>query len=229
MKLRFVALSAGLTITLAFGVAAAQDKDHGHTHDKPAVDAKDKAPKLPICPVMNQPIDFNVKTMADDGPVYFCCGGCVKKYDGEPEKYAKRLAEQRAALAKLERIQVACPVAGEPIDPKTETKTEDGSVAFCCAGCKGKYEADPAKYQAKLADSHTYQTRCPVSGEKVDIKSYVDMPTGERVYLCCAGCKDKMLSDPAKYAPKLAEQGVNLNLRKIKRMQAEGDKAADRP
>ena len=28
--------------------------------------------KLPFCPVMGESIDFSMKTMTDDGPVYFC-------------------------------------------------------------------------------------------------------------------------------------------------------------
>ncbi|MCA9243384.1 MAG: hypothetical protein KDA32_05480 [Phycisphaerales bacterium] len=227
MSCRIVAASACLACLFAFSVAGAQDKGD-KSHDKHAAE-KAETPKLPICPVMDEPVDFNVKTMTDDGPVYFCCGGCIRKFEKDAAKYEKRVGEQRAALAKLDRVQVVCPVSHEPVDGKTTLKTDKGEIAFCCDSCKGKYEQEPAKYQARLADSYTYQTRCPVSGEKIDGKSFVDMPTGERVYVCCPGCAGKIEKDPEKYASKLAEQGINLNMRKLKRMQAEAEKKAEHP
>jgi YHS domain-containing protein len=89
-------------------------------------------------------------------------------------------------------------------------------VYFCCGDCVPKYKASPAKYRAKLEASYTYQTRCPVSGKKIDPAAYVDLKTGERIYLCCEDCGAKVSKEPEKYAPKLAEQGVNLDLKKLK-------------
>ncbi|MFQ5495237.1 MAG: hypothetical protein ACE5EX_07625, partial [Phycisphaerae bacterium] len=41
-------------------------------------------PKLPNCPIMGESVDFSVSTMTDDGPVYFCCPGCIKKFKKNP-------------------------------------------------------------------------------------------------------------------------------------------------
>ena len=51
------------------------------------------------------------------------------------------------------------------------------------------------------------QTNCPVMGGKIDKRYHVDVQ-GQRVYLCCPGCEEKMKSDPDKYFEKAAAQGV---------------------
>jgi YHS domain-containing protein len=190
-----------------------------------ATGAKEKAqdaqapttrPALPLCPVMGGPVDFSVRTMTDDGPVYFCCPDCIPDFEKTPAKYADMVAAQRQVLKKMERVQVACPVTGNPIDGKTFIMSEGQGVNFCCKNCPAKYEQDPAKYKAKLEASYTYQTRCPVSGEKIDPAAYVDLTTGQRIYLCCKGCGEQLTKDPAKYTASLAEQGIKLDLKKLK-------------
>jgi YHS domain-containing protein len=173
-------------------------------------------PALPLCPVMGEPIDFNVRTMTADGPVYFCCRPCVTKFEKDPAKYADGVAEQRQALKKMEHIQVTCPVTGKPIDGKTFIESDGQKIGFCCKDCVPKYEANPAKYKANLEAAYTYQTRCPVTGEKIDPTVYVDLATGERIYLCCKACGPKLMQDPAKYDPRLEEQGIRLDLNKLK-------------
>lgn len=53
------------------------------------------------------------------------------------------------------------------------------------------------------------QTQCPVMGEKIDKKVYVDYQ-GQRVYFCCPACKDTFLKDPEKYFAKFEKAGVLL-------------------
>ncbi|NUN98045.1 MAG: HEAT repeat domain-containing protein, partial [Candidatus Omnitrophica bacterium] len=44
---------------------------------------------LPTCPVMEgEPIDYTIHVATDEGPVFFCCAGCCKKYSENPAKYA---------------------------------------------------------------------------------------------------------------------------------------------
>ena len=76
-----------------------------------------KVKALPNCPVMGEPIDFTVSTATDDGPVFFCCDGCIKKYNKNPEKYAENTAAQRAALKDRPKIQVACLISKIGVDP----------------------------------------------------------------------------------------------------------------
>jgi YHS domain-containing protein len=74
-----------------------------------------------------------------------------------------------------------------------------------------KYEGDPIKYASALANSYTYQTKCPVMGEDIDPKSFATLANGTKIYFCCKGCDKKLFADPAKYAPKLAAQGITFD------------------
>jgi len=211
-------------------LAPAWGQHHDRQADKPSKPAAEhktdaKSADLPHCPVMDEPVDFNISTMTDDGPVYFCCSMCIEKFKADPDKYAKQVATQRAALAKRERVQVTCPLSGKPIDKKVFTGKGKDRVFFCCTDCKAKYEKEPAKYAAKLAASYTYQTICPVMGNKIDPAVFTDLPTGERIYYCCAGCDKKLREEPEKYAAKLKEQGVPINVAKLKKALAESQKS----
>ncbi len=171
---------------------------------------------LPQCPVMGEDVNLSVSTPTKDGPVYFCCKGCVKKYTANPAKYAKATVAQRIAFAKRKKIQVTCPVTGEPVDAKVFTEYAGSKVLFCCKGCVKKFNADPAKYKSALANSYTYQTLCPVMGETIDPSSFAVMPTGETVYYCCNGCDGKFKKNPEKYTAKLASQGLFIDAAKLK-------------
>jgi YHS domain-containing protein len=175
-----------------------------------------KAATLPNCPVMSdEPIDLSVSTPTDDGPVFFCCPGCIEKYNKDPEKYAKKVAAQRAALKDRPKVQVACPITKKAVDPKVSIEHEGQKVSFCCKGCVSKFQNDPSKYKAGLANSYTYQTKCPVMGGDIDPTASTVLPTGQRIYWCCPSCGEKLMKNPAKYAPMLVAQGININVKKI--------------
>lgn len=205
-----VALLLGLVLTPAL----AQPGDQ----DKPKQEAAKKAEKLelPICPVMDKPIDFGISVMTDDGPVYFCCKACPKKYEADPKKYAEKVAAQRKALAAMPKVQVTCPLSGKPIDKKAFIEKDGKKIYFCCKDCPAAYEKEPAKYAAKLAGSYTYQTKCPVSGEEINPSAFISLEGGAKVYFCCKDCIAKFEKDAAKYAPKLKEQGIGIDPAKIK-------------
>ncbi len=172
--------------------------------------------KLPLCPIMGEAVNFSVSTDTADGPVYFCCAGCLGKVNKDPGKYAKELAAQRVVLAKLDKVQIACPITGEELDPSKQLEHDGEKIAFCCGGCLKKFKKDPAKYKAALAASYTYQTKCPVSGEGIDPSTATVLSTGEIVYFCCGGCAKKFGADPAKYAANMEKQGTPIDAAKIK-------------
>lgn len=69
-----------------------------------------------------------------------------------------------------------------------------------------KMKAELAKLSPEDAESAMKQHFCPVSSEmlgtmgspiKVDVK-------GQQVWICCEGCRDKLLADPDNYLAKLA-------------------------
>lgn len=179
--------------------------------------------ELPSCPIMGEPINLAVSTPTDDGPVYFCCKGCIKKYKADPEKYAVDFAKQRKALAKMPKVQVKCPVTGEPNDPDVYTEHNGQKVSFCCEGCLSKYTADAGKYKANLANSYTFQTRCPVMDEEITPNTFTELPSGETIYYCCKGCSKKMMANPEKYVSKLMKQGYSISVDKFKKAAGHDD------
>jgi YHS domain-containing protein len=222
MKAATLFLTAVLTLAMTPFAMSNDDPAKGHGEGKP--DESKPAP-LPKCPVMDEPVNFLISTMTKDGPVYFCCEMCINKYKKDPEKYAEKVATQRKVLATRDRVQVACPISGESIDTKVFTGEGKDRVYFCCKDCIKKYTENPAKYAEKLATSYTYQTRCPVMGGKIDPTVSAKLPTGERIYYCCRGCDKKVLENPGKYAKKLAEQGIVIDVEKIEKASKEKSKS----
>jgi hypothetical protein len=53
------------------------------------------------------------------------------------------------------------------------------------------------------------QETCPIMGEPINKKFYVDYQ-GKRIYACCGMCPDKIKQDPEKYIKKLASMGEGV-------------------
>ncbi len=198
----------------AFGLAPAmaQHGDHGADHGDHQHAEKTSAPaSLPKCPVMDEPINLAVSVATDDGPVFFCCKGCISKYKGKPAKYAAKVAAQRRALADRPKVQVTCPVSKEPVDQDVFVESNAPKVYLCCKGCVNKYQRNPGKYASALANSYTYQTKCPVMGEEIAPASFTTVADDTKIYFCCKGCDKKFFKDLHRYAPKLVAQGFTFN------------------
>ena len=50
------------------------------------------------CPVMSRTIDKKYYIDYEGKRVYFCCNSCPKSFEGDPEKYMKKLADAGAIL-----------------------------------------------------------------------------------------------------------------------------------
>ncbi len=173
-----------------------------------------------LCPIVAEPIDFFTSIDTADGPVYFCCKGCIKKYKANPAKFAKETAAQRAILAKLPKIQTTCPVSGKELDPEEPggTTMHNGEkISFCCPMCIKKFKDDPDSFKAKLAASFTYQTKCPVMGGEIDPSVHTTLSNGKKIYFCCKGCEKKLRADPEKYNDALVAQGIQVDWEKEKK------------
>lgn len=46
------------------------------------------------CPISGKPINPEMKTEYKGKTVYFCCGGCPKAFEADPEKYAVKLPKE---------------------------------------------------------------------------------------------------------------------------------------
>ncbi len=171
---------------------------------------------LPTCPVMvGEVVNFALSVASDQGPVYVCCQSCQKKLKDNPAKYANGIANQRAQLALLPKVQVLCPISREPVDPAVTLDYKGEKVAFCCGGCLEKFRKEPETYSAALAGCYTYQTLCPVSGKPIKPTAFVAVDETTRVYFCCDGCKKAFLEKPTEYADKLESMGLKIQMDKI--------------
>ena len=59
------------------------------------------------------------------------------------------------------------------------------------------------------------QTMCPVMGDPINKKIYVDYK-GYRIYFCCKSCPEEFLKNPDKYMKILRQSGVTLEKAKKK-------------
>ena len=50
-----------------------------------------------MCPIMNAKINKSLFTEYKGKKVYFCCAGCVGKFEKEPEKYLDKLPQFKEA------------------------------------------------------------------------------------------------------------------------------------
>lgn len=192
--------------------ANAQHDHAGHSDGQEAT--------VPQCPVMDEPANLALSVNTVDGPVYFCCKGCMGKYRAKPGKYTAKVAAQRKALAGRAKVQVICPVSKEPIDRKVSIESDGKKVYFCCKECAGKYQGDPAKYAGALAGSYSYQLKCPVMGGDIDPTASTKLATGETIYYCCPSCDKSLRDNPSKYDKNLVAQGIHVNWAEVKEAEA---------
>ena len=75
---------------------------------------------------------------------------------------------------------------------------------------------------AKVATKVKHQTICPVMGNKINKKLYVDY-NGKRLYVCCRGCIRAVKKNPEKWFKKAEATGVTLDRTPVKK----GTKAKD--
>jgi len=118
--------------------------------------------------------------------------------------------------------QKTCPVSvsvgGTPVRRDSWVDYEGKRVYLCCDGCASAFNKDPERYVKKLEDmgeevavlaSVTSQKTCPVMGGAVNKDLYVDKD-GQRIYICCEGCRAQLEGDFEGYAKKLKEMGEQV-------------------
>lgn len=167
----------------------------------------------PPCPVTGEPVNFAIRIKPTDGPIYFSSVACIEEFRRDPEAYAEMVDMQREMLKYRPRIQVICPITGDPISTRRYTDLFGERVYFCgaCGACPGMYEQDPERYQAALEAGYTYQTRCPVTGREIDPKAFTELREGQRIYFCSRGCRRQYGRASELFAANLAAQGVVIS------------------
>lgn len=113
---------------------------------------------------MGEPVDY----VYDNHLVRFCCKGCIKAFEKEPDKYTAIIEKAREAQA-AERSPKpypldTCLVSGGKLGSMGEPVTyvyNGQELQFCCAGCIRQFEKAPEKYMEKLHSMKTDQTKEP--------------------------------------------------------------------
>lgn len=170
---------------------------------------------LGVCAVEGVPLGDNPVAKEIEGrQVKFCCEGCAGKYEADPATHGAKLDEKIVEQQKGHYPLNTCVVAGGELgsmgDP-VEYVYQNRLVRFCCAGCKGKFEADPKGYIAEIdaaiaekqgADYPT--TTCVVMPEEELDSEPEDMVIANRLLrLCCKSCIRDVMKDPAKWLGEL--------------------------
>ncbi|KAA3604473.1 MAG: YHS domain-containing protein [Planctomycetota bacterium] len=146
------------------------------------------------CPISGKAIDKAVSVDYEGHRVYFCCKGCPKKFKEFPDAYLVKMMKAKEAP---ENIQSTCVVSDQPLEAKEHyVEVLNKKIYTCCTKCQAKVAKDPASYLDKL-EGRQAQSKCPVSGSKVDKNVFVEYQ-GQKVYFCCSGCEGKFKAEADK-------------------------------
>ena len=157
------------------------------------------------CPVRGQAIS----SIAQDAPhvdilgvrYFLCCKECEATFATTPDLYLKN------KTVHLKGLNLFDPVTTKRIEEKDKkTWRHYAGIRYLFADEKSAklFDKSPKKYTQQ---PKTHLLFCPVSNEKVktfeEASDYSDYK-GERIYFCCAGCKEPFDKEPAKYASVIA-------------------------
>ena len=159
-----------------------------------------------VCPVMGSAIrspEQAWKTRDIQGVRYYlCCAECEKRLDKGPAEFTAAPSDP----AKASGVFLFDAVSTRRLDAKLAVATSVyGGVVYPFASVADKkaFDKAPATYAAHPARELLY---CPVSDAVVkDYASASDYSDyeGERIYMCCPGCKEPFEKEPTKYKAKM--------------------------
>lgn len=85
------------------------------------------------CPVMNAAVSDKFRAEYKDQYIYFCCQGCVKMFEKDPDGYVAKLSKEDQEAIKPNEI---CPLTEDKITDHTRWVEHEGRKVFlCCDGC----------------------------------------------------------------------------------------------
>jgi YHS domain-containing protein len=113
------------------------------------------------CPVSGRPVNKEVTAELGQAKVGFCCENCLGKFNAADDDGKLELVF--AKLGKGFTRQVKCPVSGKPINAEHSVEYREKKVYFCCPNCPAAFEADPAKFLAKLPQFARDEAKQPVN------------------------------------------------------------------
>lgn len=172
--------------------------------------------KDPVCGMQVERGNAPATAHHDGQTVYFCSDRCHDKFTRDPARYAgadrtePMTSPDDAAhgharpVDQNEKDSAVDPVCGMTVDPASaagRASYAGRDYAFCSAGCRDTFTADPL--------AHLAQARDPVCGMTVDVArpgataSITAATTGsgtlKQYVFCGQGCADTFTADPQRY------------------------------
>lgn len=151
------------------------------------------------CPVMAGEVAKDTNYVEYRGASFgFCCSGCDKNFAKAPDKFLATQAKAGNTVGQF----LFDPVSRHRIDPaKSTTHTDFGGIRYAFESNDNMMVFMAAKDKISVAPKKE-ALYCPVGKEKIASASkawgYADHD-GVRWYLCCAGCEQPFLKDPASF------------------------------
>ena len=150
-----------------------------------------------ICPVTKMALGSMgtpPKIDLDGREVFLCCKGCEGRLRAEPQKYLANLAQETGSGDEMPAIGPEVPL-GIIADVAPAAVTEvDPEIAAALAELSPEDRALAEKQRVcPVADMPLGSMGTPI---KVDVG-------GRPVFICCEGCREDLLAEPAKHLSKL--------------------------
>lgn len=179
----------GLLLLLLAGSGAAR------AGAQPATRPADTAPaRAVLCPVTGRPVDRDCVTRFRGRWVYLASREALRQFEQDPYAYAEGVQAQWQADRPL-RVQVRCPVTGEPVAPDIYCGQGAAAVFFATAAARDRWLKDSAPYRARLeGECYSFQTACPACGGDISPAAFEQID-GRRVYFCCRGCAQALAAE----------------------------------
>jgi hypothetical protein len=97
-----------------------------------------------------------------------------------PAKVVEIAAPTPAPAAAAKPINAKCPLSGKDIDATKTSVYKTQTIAFCCADCKAKFDAEPDKLIAKVAE---FKEAAPAAAGFANIKEVMALHKGKDSFL----------------------------------------------
>jgi len=108
------------------------------------------------CPITGKDIVAGRTSEYKKQLIGFCCMDCVNKFEGDPEKYIKKVKEfKKTSIEEIsfdDPINKKCPITGKDIVAGRTSEYKKQLIGFCCMDCVNKFESDPEKYIKKVKE-----------------------------------------------------------------------------
>lgn len=141
------------------------------------------------CPVLNTRLGsmgLPVSVTVEGQKVFLCCKACLKKARADEKATTARVAELRERVKKAAAPGMEAPSPSAPAAPR---KNKEAEIL-----------ANLAKLSAEDRRLAEAQRNCPVQQDirlgQMGVPVVVEVK-GKKVFLCCKGCKDEALENPA--------------------------------